>query len=186
MRKSLARCLVVAFVLALTGLWPASMASAGGGCHGPQTRGTGDTVTLAEACFGPNVLEVDPGTAVTFVNKDPMTHNVSAVGWGSANDLEQGDSFTTRFEEEGTFPYACMYHYGMTGAIVVGDGSGPAGGMHVGVGESLETMPVAQEQSETPQVAERSRVLSWAVAGIAGLILGAGLAGASRRRRDRA
>ena len=126
---------VLVFVLALAtaALWPASAAVAGGGCHRSEgTQGEGDTVEMAKMCFTPSVLSVDPGTEVTFVNRDPITHNVSATGWGSTRDLELGEGFTATFDEEGTYPYACMYHYGMTGAIVVGDGEGPASGSRRG------------------------------------------------------
>jgi hypothetical protein len=33
--------------------------------------------------------------------------------------MEQGDRFSVSFDEEGVYPFACTYHPGMTGAIVV-------------------------------------------------------------------
>ena len=99
----------------------------GGGCHGDATAGAGDTVEIADGCFGPTTLKVDPGDTVTFVNLDPYAHNVSAVTWGHLNDLNQGDSFQTTFAEAGVYPFACQYHPGMVGAIVVGNGKALAG-----------------------------------------------------------
>jgi hypothetical protein len=140
---------------------------------------------MAEACFTPSVLRVDPGTEVRFVNKDLMTHNVSAIGWGSDSDMREGDSFTTTFDEEGTFPYACMYHYGMTGAIVVGDGTGPKSGAAIPV-DTIDESPVAAAETLATETAEQSRVLGWAIAGGAGLVVGAGITSFLRRRRSEA
>ncbi len=176
-----ARGLVAVVALTCGAMWPAAIATAGGGCHSNATQGSGDTVEMSKLCFTPSVLRVDPGTEVTFVNNDPIAHNVSA-GWGTDQDLQDGDSFTATFPDEGTFPYACMYHYGMTGAVVVGDGDGPATGYSVESG-SVDTTPVSQERAASPQE-DDSRVLGWTIAGAMGLLLGSGLTGALRGRRQ--
>lgn len=166
-------------------LWPSAPAFAGGGCHTRASQGTGNTVAMAMACFTPSVLQVDPGTAVRFVNKDEMTHNVSAIGWGSDADMGEGDSFTATFDQEGTFPYACMYHYGMTGAIVVGDGTGPASGIPTQEGSIIDSTPLAgQLGAQTDSTPEESQALGWAVAGIIGLLVGAGVMRLARRTRQ--
>jgi plastocyanin len=177
------RGFIVASALAAAVLWPAVPASAGGGCHSSATEGTGDTVAMAMMCFGPTVLRVDPGTEVRFVNKDAMTHNVSATGWGSDGDMGEGDSFKATFDEKGTFPYACMYHYGMTGAIVVGDGDGPAPAIPTQTGSVVESTPVSDERAAALQPA-RSGIVGWTIAGAIGLILGMGLTGLLRRGRQ--
>ena len=85
---------------------------------------------MVDACFTATVTTVDPGTPVTFVNRDDgITHNVGGHQWGQFEDMLQGDAFTVSFDEAGIYPFACTYHPGMTGAIVVGDGkgAGPAG-----------------------------------------------------------
>ena len=52
-----------------------------------------------------------------------------------------GEKVSYTFSEEGVFPYVCILHPGMIGAIVVGDGIGPAtkgsvtGGMIVPPGD---------------------------------------------------
>jgi plastocyanin len=179
MRGSSTGRLLVVLVLATAALWPAAIAAAGGGCHGRSTQGSGDTVAMTKACFTPSVLRVDPGTEVTFVNKDPITHNVSASEWGSNGDLYEGDRFAVTFDREGTFPYACMYHYGMTGAVVVGDGTGPASGDPIEVGSVVDSTPLAKDRaarvsSATP---EDSGPVGWTVAaGGTGLVIGAALA----------
>jgi hypothetical protein len=141
---------------------------------------------MAKLCFTPSVLRVDPGTEVTFVNKDPITHNVSASEWGSNGDMLEGDRFAVTCDREGTFPYACMYHFGMTGAVVVGDGTGPASGDPIEVGSVVDSTPLAQDgvssvRSTSP---ERSGLVGWTTAaGGIGLLLGAGLTGMLLRGR---
>ena len=173
--------LVVASMLVLS--WPAIPAGAGGGgCHEESTEGTGDTVHMAAACFTPSVLRVEPGTEVTFVNKDMAVHNVTSPTFYSEGDLREGDAFRAVFEEEGTYPYACMYHFGMTGAVVVGDGTGSGGSVKAGktadLAELADKEPVARSQAP----AETSSATGYAIAGGIGLLAGAGF-GALRRRR---
>lgn len=116
--------LLVATVVPLTMALPAV---AGGGCHRPATEGTGDVVVMDEACFGPTILRVAPGTKVTWTNKDPMTHVVAGqgYGWGSPSDLSQGDRFSAVFRNKGVYPYTCYLHPGMNGAVVVGNVGAP-------------------------------------------------------------
>src|SRR5687768_5418921 len=99
----------------------APSSSAGGGCHGAQTEGTGTTVEMTGMCFTPTVLHVDPGTEVEWINRDPLAHVVIGVGWGDWQELGNGDAVTHRFDEAGTFPYTCNLHPGMNGVVVVGD-----------------------------------------------------------------
>jgi plastocyanin len=119
------------FVAAITSaaLWGGSgMAAAGAGCHASDmTTGRGSTVELSEMCFDATVLYVEPGTEVTWTNRDSMGHIVVGVAdtWGDPDlMLYEGDTVSNRFDEDGVYPYACWIHPGMIGAIVVGDGVG--------------------------------------------------------------
>ncbi|HZD17075.1 MAG TPA: plastocyanin/azurin family copper-binding protein [Actinomycetota bacterium] len=158
-----------------------AMAGGGGGCHGGTTQGTGTTVELAEACFTPTTIRIAPGDTVTFVNRDPVTHNVVGDGWGHTDDLERGDAFTATFEDPGVYPYACMYHWGMTGAVVVGDG--------VGIGTEVHVAPLARPapspiiQVRTVREAGTASPAMWLAAGAIGVMLGLGLGAIRRRRR---
>jgi plastocyanin len=152
-------------------LFLAAPALAGGGCHYGVTQGTGKTVEIVDACFTPTTLRVAPGDEVTFVNQDVETHNVTANSWGYFDRLYTGDGFTVSFDESGIYPYGCTYHQGMTGAIVVGDGSGTGSGEFVSVRPF--TAPTPPEASSGP----------WVTAGAIGLLLGAvGGIGFSRLR----
>jgi plastocyanin len=143
--RLLATVAVVALAASLTVVLGAAPARAGGGgCHrdmqwGPL-EGTGATVELVKACMTPSILRVDPGTAITFVNRDDMLHNI--VGSGMfAWDLGLDASVAYRFDHAGTFPYACTLHPGMVGAVVVGDGRRIAA-------DSTSTLPVEVTRGE--------------------------------------
>jgi plastocyanin len=167
-----------AAAVAMVGGWAPS-AQAGGGCHRPATEGEGDRVEIVKACFTPSILRTDPGSEVTFVSHDPITHNVTANGWGYFDDLYQGQSFTARFNEPGIYPFACTYHPGMVGAILVGHSVGP------GSGATVDSSPVREApERAVPQAPSQpgSAGLGWLAAGAAGLVAGAGLTLLLRRR----
>jgi plastocyanin len=163
-------------------------ALAGGGCHGGLTEAdaTGEsdaTITMVDACFDASVLRVDPGTDVTFANEDPLVHDVGGTGWGSGGDLRQGDVFTARFADPGVYPFACSYHQGMTGAVVVGDGKGAGAGWTV---LNDPVGPGSEERSTTAVVDDASAGGSLPLVGIGllGAVFGALAAlGAGRLRR---
>lgn len=116
--------LVVASAIALVPL-AAPAAAGGGGCHGnyvPDARGV--TVELDDICFDPLVVRIDTGQTVQWKNTDPVPHNIvgAAMAWSVDGDLSTGESVSFRFNEAGTFPYSCTLHWGMVGAVVVGNG----------------------------------------------------------------
>jgi plastocyanin len=173
-------CAAAAAVLVL-GL-PTS-ALAGGGCHGGATHqdATGDneaTVEMIDACFSASVTEVDPGTAVTFVNLDEgITHNVGGNLWGNLEDMYTGDTYTATFDDPGIYAFACNYHPGMTGAIVVGDGTGVGNGMDVTTTPpELEPVSTSTVTTSEPVAAEAASPAWIVVAGLGGLALGAAVA----------
>lgn len=170
---------LAATVVVVLGLPTAALA--GGGCHGGATQQdeTGKekaTVEMVDACFQASITAIDPGTDVTFVNLDQGTvHNVAGTLWGQYEDMDEGDTYTATFDEPGVYPFACAYHPGMTGAIIVGGGTG------VGNGETVSTTPPDLAPVSTTTTASTSAPGSSsgrliAAAGIAGLAIGAGAA----------
>jgi plastocyanin len=177
--------IVIAATVLTVLLVPAIPAAAGGGgCHSGATQGTGDTVELVDACPTPTILTIDPGGTVSFVNQDPFAHNVIGSSWGHPEDLNQGDGFTATFDEPGVYPWACWYHPGMTGAIVVGDGTGVGNGAAVTVSSfsQPEPSPVVQVRTVTGQASAAPVVAGWVIGPLLGIGIGLGIAALIRRR----
>jgi plastocyanin len=178
MRRGMLLCVMVGAAIVVLGVPGAALA--GGGCHGGVTQNdaTGDkvaTVRMIDACFTATVTTVDPGTGVTFVNADFGTiHNVGGNEWGHFEDMAKGDAFTVTFNGAGIYPFACQYHPGMTGAIVVGNGQGAGSGDGITV-EPLNA-PAPQTVTRVVTTDGGSPVGLVAAAGVVGLALGAGVA----------
>jgi plastocyanin len=117
--------IVLILALAGVGLFGSRASGGGGGCYEKVSRSFGSHVAIDGFCFDETVLFVEPGSEVTWTNRDTENHNVSGVNglWGSA-PLRAGGHVSYRFPREGVFPYICQFHMGMTGAVVVGDGVG--------------------------------------------------------------
>jgi plastocyanin len=157
MRWSLVLAVIPAAGLALG----APVANAGGSCHSPASAATGDLVSLSGLCFGPTVLYVRSGDEVTWTNRDSVTHTVTGLGfmWGSANGLAQGDSLSYRFTQAGVYPYSCIIHPGMVGAVVVGDAGSPSAVQGLAVPVPAPSIAPAAEAGE-PAPAAVSRATS--------------------------
>ena len=103
----------------------------GGGCHSPmngeievtRTEGAAATAHAAECGFYPAVLYVDKGAEVTWTNKDRVPHTITGaqLSWGSEEAFNRGEEVSFAFQDDGVFPYYCVFHPGMVGAVVVGD-----------------------------------------------------------------
>jgi plastocyanin len=123
------RTLLVAAALAV-GMVTSLPASAGGYCtEGQFSDRATDRVQLRNDCFTPTVARIEPGATLTWENVDGHPHTIGGVAntFGDAHkELLSGDSVSFVFDEEGVFPYFCVLHPGMSGAVVVGDGVGPA------------------------------------------------------------
>jgi len=172
-----------AFGLLLVLTLPAFSAAGGGGCHSGTTQGKGDVVKIADACFTPTILHAEPGQSVTWTNTDPFLHNVTANSWGHFDDLVAGDSFTATFQEAGVYPYACTYHPGMSGAVVVGDGMGAGSGQTVVVGANAVPSPGAPAEAEVASTGPGAgSVGAWIGGAALGIAVAMGLVLVLRRR----
>lgn len=123
MRATLRTLLVVVVAAGVGVLDAPASAAGGGGCHrqaGP-TDAAGTSVELDAFCMTPSVVRVEPGDVVTFTNRDPVVHNLIGSGL-FVDELVSGASVAFRFDDAGTYPYACTLHPGMVGAVAVGDG----------------------------------------------------------------
>lgn len=106
----------------LLALWAATAFAGGGVCRSPKTEGSGTEVALQEFCFKPTILSVAPGQTVTWKNWEVVPHTVTSATYIWENrELRQGDSFSVPFDTPGIYPYYCILHYYMGGAVVVGE-----------------------------------------------------------------
>jgi plastocyanin len=155
----------------------------------PVSEGNATVVKLDKCAFFPTIAHVPVGTEVQFLNADMVGHEVVGANltWGHHDKiLGTGDQLGVRFASAGIYPYACMIHPGMTGAIIVGDtatAAAPAGGTPV----AGEAAPVQQPADPAPAPASAaSPGLLPAVLGLAILALVAVLGASVAMRRRRA
>jgi len=83
---------------------------------------TADTneIVIQNFAFEPSTLTVKAGTKVTWVNRDDEPHTATATDKRfNSKTLENGDRFSTEFNEPGTYKYYCALHPKMTGQIIV-------------------------------------------------------------------
>jgi len=170
------RMAAIGVLTVLTTLTGSTATAGGGGGHCTRNESDGARVEMAGACFTPSTLLADAGERITFVNTDPIAHNVTGSGWGNLEAMAEGDRFSYAFKVDGVYPFACTLHPGMNGAIVVGASAGGA----ASTAEDPEPAVVAGPASPDGGT---SRV----AAGTAGLLVGAA-AGVTldRARRRRA
>jgi len=92
----------------------------GGNSQSSSSSPAPDTVVIMNIAFNPGTLSVSTGTAVTWRNKDGVTHTSTSDNgvWDTGNN-PGGTSETVMFSNAGTFKDHCSIHGGMTGTIVV-------------------------------------------------------------------
>ena len=179
MKRNAGLLAIMCLVAASTLLVAPSRAGGGGGCRDSQLTDARTTqIDMSNMCFGPTVARVDKGDTVKFTNKDTMVHAVGGIAsvFGDLYDeIKPGRSVSYRFYEEGVFPYVCIFHPGMGGAIVVGDGEGKVSAAGVSLVPPTESDPepaVATEDETVPTGSRNGAVVPFAVAlGVALLAL---------------
>jgi plastocyanin len=79
-----------------------------------------NTVVMKNFDFSPMMLTVKAGTTVTWKNLDGEPHTVASPdAVFHSHALDQGDTFTFKFDTRGTYKYICSIHPKMMAAIVV-------------------------------------------------------------------
>lgn len=84
-------------------------------------------IDLVGSAFAPKEVTVPVGTKVTWTMRDRgTTHTVTVASKTSEvafdQKVETGETFSYTFNTPGVFHYVCIFHYGMEGTIIVGDG----------------------------------------------------------------
>lgn len=90
---------------------------------GTCTPGTGTVCLEASNSFNPASITVARGSAVTWVNKTGVTHNVTfdpMAGAPSSSGNFASGQFQATFPTAGTYPYHCTIHgLSMSGKVIV-------------------------------------------------------------------
>ena len=76
-----------------------------------------DTIVVDGSKFSPRVVEVSPGSEVTWRFEDDKMHDAVGEGWGS-EPMSSG-TYSNTFETPGIYDYRCTLHSNMTGRIIV-------------------------------------------------------------------
>ena len=97
--------IAVALVGIITGLLP--------GCTPPAStsKQAFNEVIIRGRAFIPDPITVTAGTTVTWINQDAEDHSVDSEDGLFDGDLAPGDSFSSTFNEPGTYTYYCELHY---------------------------------------------------------------------------
>jgi plastocyanin len=77
-------------------------------------------IDIREMRFKADTIRAPVGSAVRWVNRDPVAHTIAAdEGEWQSPLVGPGETYTTRLEHEGTFPYYCTLHPFMKAVIIV-------------------------------------------------------------------
>ena len=78
------------------------------------------TIVIEAMQFSPRQLEVSRGDTLTWVNRDPFPHNVSAVDLSfRSKEIAPNGSWKLKMAKKGRFSYICTLHPTMKASFVV-------------------------------------------------------------------
>ena len=77
------------------------------------------TVTLQQMKFGPLPARLRVGDIIEWVNNDIFVHSATARDRSFDVELKPKAHVRTVLAKAGSIPFACRYHPGMTGTLVV-------------------------------------------------------------------
>jgi plastocyanin len=85
-------------------------------------RGAGrpHTVTIDALSYSPKTLIVRRGDRITWTNRDPIPHTVTAAnGTFDSHSIAPGHSWTYVARKPGAYDYGCAFHVTMKGRLEV-------------------------------------------------------------------
>lgn len=86
---------------------------------GPAQVGL-NTININELAYTAPHVEVGAGTTVTWTNAEAIEHDVLFIDGTPASPLlGQGDTWSTTFDQPGTYQYLCSHHPFMIGKVTV-------------------------------------------------------------------
>ena len=101
------------FGLALTG---AALLAWSGSAVGAATT---HTVVIEATSYAPQVLTVQRGDTVVWINKDPFPHTVTAAGAFDSKSIPAGGTWKYTARQAGDHAYTCTFHPNMKGRLII-------------------------------------------------------------------
>jgi len=90
-----------------------------------QAPVSANTITIKNFAFDPQTLTVNAGSTVRWVNYDSVTHRIVFIDTAGrdtdvdSNPLSASQSWSSKFDQPGTYDYYCTIHTDMKGKIIV-------------------------------------------------------------------
>jgi len=81
--------------------------------------GTAHRVSMEAMKYAPETLELAVGDTVTWVNRDPVPHTVSAGKSLESGTIEAEREWKYVARQKGRVDYICRFHPGMRATLVV-------------------------------------------------------------------
>ncbi|MEU3184123.1 cupredoxin domain-containing protein [Streptomyces sp. NPDC006923] len=118
----LAAVLAAVCVTALGGCSDTGGSSSSSTAPSATSSAGGHTITIDNFTFKPAALTVSPGAKITVINKDAVTHTLTAITGKAFNtgDIPRGKTVTlTAPANADTYQYMCTIHPFMKGTLTV-------------------------------------------------------------------
>lgn len=92
----------------------------GGTGGNPGTTPGANEVFIQGMAFNPSTITINAGTAVTWTNKDALTHTATSLtALFNSGPLVTDGTYSFTFPTPGTYSYKCTIHPSMSGTVVV-------------------------------------------------------------------
>jgi plastocyanin len=87
----------------------------------PQTTTSvsDNTIRIKNFAFDPASITVKVGSTVRWVNQDSVPHRILFTDGADSNVLAGMQSWSRKFDQAGTYDYACTIHLTMQGTVIV-------------------------------------------------------------------
>ncbi|MDP8984633.1 MAG: cupredoxin domain-containing protein [Pseudomonadota bacterium] len=86
----------------------------------PAYSADGPQIVVKDFMFMPMTITIKAGSSVIWANKDDEPHTImSDTGLFRSGAIDTDETFTFKFDHQGTYRYTCSIHPRMVGTIVV-------------------------------------------------------------------
>jgi amicyanin len=78
-----------------------------------------NTIRIKNLAFDPTGITVKMGSTVRWVNQDSVPHRIVFADGADSTVLAASQSWSRKFDQAGTYDYACTIHPTMQGTVIV-------------------------------------------------------------------